>query len=115
MKATGNCFQNAFKYVEGSLFNTLVHCIVTGTGGEVEGVDFSHAFVISDNGNFAIDVTHDLNEPKIVPLELYRRVGNVREERHYDYDEAMKMALETGHYGAWDEALVTEADIEAMA
>lgn len=116
VKATGDCFMNAAKYVleirtQHDL--TLVHCVVTGTGGPVEGVEFSHAFVIENIGDLkvAIDPSKSLHEPTILPLDLYRAIGNVRKEIHYDRFEARRMLLVHEHYGAWNESLQTDADL----
>jgi hypothetical protein len=117
LKATGNCFEHSAKYVmdvhpDRNL--TLVHCTVTGTGDKVKGIEYSHAFVIEDLGVMmvAIDVTKDdgLENPVVVPLDLYRKIGNVQNEIYYTREEARRECLATRHYGAWDERLQTDAD-----
>ena len=117
MKATGNCFENCGRYmIENALTDmTLVHCIVTGTGAKVKGVRYSHAFLITDDGRFAMDMTDSADDPKMVPLELYRAVGRVENELHYTAGEAREEMVRTEHFGAWDESLMTEADKAAAA
>jgi len=112
-KATGNCFENCAKYM---LANpnadlTLVHCIVTGTGPSVKGVRYSHAFIIMADGLLAMDLTNSPLEPTVVPLEMFRKIGNVENEIHYCFGEALSEMQRTGHYGAWDDSIITEADI----
>lgn len=117
LKATGHCFENAARYITGFAASkcTLVHAIVTGVGPKVSGIDYSHAFIIAEDGTHAIDVTKDLHTPTVVPLEFYRQLGNVRNEIHYTRAEAMRLMNETEHFGPWDDSLETEADRVANA
>jgi hypothetical protein len=112
IKATGNCFENCGRYMlENRLSDmTLVHCTVTGTGSKVKGVEYSHSFLITEDGNFALDMTISADDPKVVPLELYRALGNVKNELHDSRDEAQAEMLRTEHFGAWDDSVVTAAD-----
>jgi hypothetical protein len=137
MKATGNCYENAARYIldedrESDL--TLVHCIVTGTGGDVEGVEYGHAFLILETTReisyqesptkeikewdmptqVAIDVTRDIDEPMVLPLGLYCGIGKVRNEIHYTREDVRKMVLEHEHFGPWDDSVQTEADRRAQ-
>lgn len=111
LKATGDCMMNSAKFVidnqDDSL--TLVHCIVTGTGPKIKGIDYAHAFVIMDIG-LALDLTKSFDKPTIVPLEFYRQIGNVRNEIKYTWQEANRLTLESGHWGPWDESISTDAD-----
>ena len=112
LKATGNCFENCGRYMLENPFTdmTLVHCVVTGTGSNVKGIRYSHAFLITEDGNFAIDMTDSADDPKTVPLVLYRAVGKIEMELHYSAGEARAEMLRTETFGAWDESLITEAD-----
>lgn len=112
-KAGGDCFENCGKYLMNNPMSdmTLVHCNVTGTGDKVKGVKYSHAFLISDNGNYAFDMTHSQTEPTVLKLEDFRMLGNIENELHYSREEALAEMTRTGHYGAWDDSLITEADI----
>lgn len=116
IKATGSCFENCGRYMLHNLLTdmTLVHCIVTGTGDEVKGLEFSHAFLISEDGKFAFDMTHSDDTPTIMPLDAFRKLGNIKNELHYSREEAHAEMLRTGHYGAWDDSVVTDADRQTM-
>lgn len=122
--ATGNCFQNSAEYILANPDRdlTLVHCNVVGTGEKLKGVSYQHAFVIElmkiEEDCFmetAIDVTHDIDNPTIIPLDYYRNIGQVSKEIRYTPSEMRQMMLSTKHYGAWDESLATEADDKAHA
>ena len=111
--ATGNCFENCGRFMMEHPNNqyTLVHCTVTGTGGSVKGIRYSHAFVITEDKKFALDFTHSMTQPTIVELEKFRMLGNIENELHYGFDEALSEMQRTQHFGAWDESVVTENDI----
>lgn len=116
LKATGNCFDNCARYLMNNPMSemTLVHCTVTGTGDKVKGLDFSHAFLITDNGCFALDMTHSEHEPTILPLDQFRMLGNIKNELHYSREEAMLELQRTEHFGPWDESVVTDTDRQTM-
>ena len=115
LKATGNCFENCGRYMIEHVNSdmTLVQCNVTGTGGGIKGVRYSHAFLITEDGKFAMDMTNSADDPTLAPLELYRSIGKVENELHYSAGEARAEMLRTGHFGAWDDSLITEADRNA--
>lgn len=116
IKATGSCFENCGRYLLNEALSdmTLVHCIVTGTGDKVKGLEFSHAFLISEDGKFAFDMTHSDVEPTIMLLEDFRMLGNIKNELHYSRGEAIAEMQRTGHFGAWDDSVVTAADRQTM-
>ena len=113
IKATGDCFENCAKYLINNPSEdlTLVHCIVTGTGAKVKGLRYSHAFLISVDGRYAYDMTHSKTEPTIIPLADFRHLGNIENEVHYSRGEAFAEMQRTEHFGAWDDSVVTDADI----
>jgi hypothetical protein len=79
----------------------LVHGLVTGTMGPAKGTQFTHAWLECPHLGVVWDV-----EDKIVPIELYYRVGNVQNEIHYDSKaDVIGLALLHGDWGPWDEIL----------
>lgn len=111
LKATGDCFENCSKWMIGDPTTDLVvvHCLVTGTG-RINGIDYSHAFLLDEIAGLVFDVAKSLDEPIIVPVKFYRECGNVRDEIHYTRDEVLAHIKETEHWGPWDESLSTDAD-----
>lgn len=104
MNATGNCYESAFKDVDNAAFEgeglTLVHGRVTGQG-PIEGMRIGHAW--AEAGEFVID---NSNGKSInVPRAFYYAVGGIEDEecRKYSRDEAAEWAIETGHYGPWED------------
>jgi hypothetical protein len=102
-KATGDCFENCGKYITGASFAdmTLVHATVVGTGSEVKGISYAHAFLIAEDRQHAIDLTKDLHMPIVVPLDYYRQLGNVSNEICYTRKEAVAEIKKSGHWGPW--------------
>jgi len=111
LTATGSCFENCAKWVIGdpSTEFVVVHCLVTGAG-HIKGLEYAHAFLLDERVNLVIDVTLDINEPKVISADRYREIGNVREEIHYTREEVLAKIRETDHYGAWDDKLQTDVD-----
>lgn len=102
MKATGDCFESAFKmFFQGSDEDALlVHAEVLGQG-PLEGVRFSHAFVQA-NGT-VYDNTN--GRGVVMPAVLYRAIGCIDEIGNihvYTRQQALEQATTTGHYGPWD-------------
>jgi|KBSMisStaDraftv2_1062788.scaffolds.fasta_scaffold663716_2 hypothetical protein len=97
----GDCYQAAAKFVTGHQNGTmtLVHGVVTGTGGEVEGKEFGHAWV--ELGDLVFEVAN--GRKQAVPREAYYAAGQVGMTRRYDAQEALTQMLTTGHWGPWDE------------
>ena len=96
----GQCYQSAYSYVfdenmKGNTDLILVHADVIGTGGDVKGIGYCHAFVL--DGDNVIDTEANVT----VPYEYYKAVGNVTNEKRYTFDEKLREALESGHYGPW--------------
>ena len=113
MKATGNCFETAWKEAERLDADDeevrIVHAEVTGDGvvprhahawvefrvrvpGIEEiwrGIDFWMARDVA-NG-------HDIQ----FPADAYRNIGDATRVHEYTLDEARAAMLEHGHYGPW--------------
>tara|TARA_R110002167_G_scaffold43670_1_gene131825 strand:+ start:9242 stop:9577 length:336 start_codon:yes stop_codon:yes gene_type:complete len=102
----GTCYQTAFEYVfndymqKGKSNLILVHADVTGTGGNVEGQVYGHAFVL--DGDTVIDTERlKHNDNYKFPYDFYKRIGNVTNEKKYTVQEAGAKSIETGNYGPW--------------
>ena len=106
-RARGNCYKAAANLMITLNLNggtdgaTLVHGVVTGTGGEALGIRYSHAWVESEGEVF------DLSNGNcwIVPREMYYNIGSIDAEEciRYNYEEMREELLRTEHYGPWDE------------
>jgi rubrerythrin len=86
----------------------VVHAQVTGQG-DIEGIKYGHAWVEDDL--FVYDFS---NGRKITfPKELYYILGEVKTVKpvyfKYNFDEARKLMLDSGHYGSWN--LITESGL----
>lgn len=102
MKA-GDCFEANFKALLEKPFNNgwvLCHGIVTGQGGDVKGIRYTHAWL--ENGN----VVYDYSNGNMLVLSqiTYYRIGKIEKVIRYTVREALRMALATGTYGCWDKA-----------
>ena len=100
MSENGDCFSVAFNIVVygGAANLILVHAVVEGkkVGKHV------HAFVIDKSTNEVIDKSngHDVK----LPAAFYFDVGNISHVREYTVKQAIQHAIDTKHYGPWDEA-----------
>lgn len=112
LEATGNCFMNCAKFLtDGEGGNmTLVHAIVSGKGKAISGLEYSHAFLITEDGKNAIDLTKDIDDPITMPLMVYRLLGNIRNEIPYSKSDVVHELLKHKHWGPWDESLRTDVD-----
>lgn len=108
-EADGDCYKKAFHIITDFKFPIpafLCHGAPTGTGGEVDGMKFGHAWVElrGDIGALVIDFSngHKLTAPR----RVYYEVGMILpgEVRAYTRQEAIEHVLEHGHYGHWDPA-----------
>ena len=105
----GNCYMTAYTYVfDDHIKNNgtkllLVHAEVTGTGGNVAGIKYGHAFVL--DGDFVID-TEALAKglPHRYPYEEYYAIGRVESEEIYNFNEMLAHAQVNQHYGPWPPA-----------
>ena len=101
IQKAGTCYETALTYILDENIKTgnedliLVHADVIGTGGDVKGATYCHAFVL--DGDNAIDTEANVT----LPYKVYKAVGNVTNEKRYTFDEMLREALESGHYGPW--------------
>jgi hypothetical protein len=106
---SADCYENAVEYMyrrkqlNDMMDLTLVQGIVTGTGGEVEGVQYGHAWV--EEGDICIDVAADVDSPVYVRKDTYYEVGKIDPDmcNRYDHYEMAVAMLEWEHYGPWDD------------
>jgi len=97
----GNCFKVAFETMQKDPKKyILVHAVVTGQG-PIEGVKYSHAFVIDDSRDIVIDNTLKGSE-KEFPVGLYYSIGEIEISKEYTYREALKAIVKYEHWGPWD-------------
>lgn len=82
----------------------IVHGIVTGSSGPVEGRRYGHAW-IEMNNTIVFDFSNG-NEA-VLMKEAYYAAGEIEEEetRVYSLDEARRECVESGIYGPWDDDL----------
>lgn len=107
IQKAGTCYQTTFNYLTKNYMSNgfktnliLVHADVTGTGGNVEGQVYGHAFIL--DGDTVIDTERlKHNDNYKFPYDFYKRIGNVTNEKKYSYEEAAKEALTSGNYGPW--------------
>lgn len=93
----GRCYELSAKYVSENHDAVLVHGSIQGNGYprnphawvEVEGTD----------GMIVFDPVLDQH----YPAWLYERLMNAKAYVRYTYDEAVRLMVDTGHYGSWDE------------
>ena len=106
----GNCYGLAARAVSENPNLTLCHGICTGTGGDVDGVRYGHAWVEYDDGPWRM--ARDLESGKSFFAELFRAVGNAHPVITYTYEDALAMVLTHETYGPWHPQirLVAHAD-----
>jgi len=99
----GDCFEANYKALLEKRFGEgwyLCHGVVTGQGGNVKGICYTHAWL--ENGDVVIDYSN--GSVLSLPREAYYRYGKIEKVVRYTIRQAMEMALETGTYGCWDKA-----------
>lgn len=119
----GDCYEAAANFIakevskedESKFF--LCHGIVVGTGGDVVGVRYGHAWVeMEPESGFGTLVIDRSNGRDItLPKELYYRVGSIDPANviRYTKQQAMAKLSSTGHYGPWDKRV--DASIKVVA
>lgn len=114
MTGTGDCYPTAYRLATERPGYRLCHGDVVGQGG-IDGVVHGHAWVemtetravpLHDwSGTVDVSVTVAIDRSNgndiTMPAEMYRKLGRAANVVEYDADEAMVMALRTGHYGPW--------------
>lgn len=113
----GQCFINTTTVIlEGRTDCTVCHGIVTGTGGNVVGVRYSHAwieFVTVLPGHEDIpfimceDSCHDAG---VLPRAYYYQVGQIDPESviRYTPKQVKEMCIKHETYGPWHRSLFFE-------
>lgn len=97
---TGNCYEVALDVVMAKSDDWfLVHGTVVGNGGDVKGVRYGHAWVMSNGMVFDLSNGRTL----VVPWLEYKRLAQARIEQSYTASVARKLALEFEHFGPWHE------------
>ncbi len=83
----------------------VVHGLVVGTSGHVEGYTYGHAWV--EWRGLVADFSQSLDDPIIVPAGLYYEIGQIEPNTTVTYTltEARRQAMDHGHYGPWDDEL----------
>ena len=95
----GNCYQNAFNYVDANKGWTLVHGTPTLQAGPHAGKRFGHAW--AEKGGLVYDGEKGITLPK----ELYYAIGNITYTVKYTRTQARAMAVKHKTYGAWDKTI----------
>ncbi|MFI5222691.1 MAG: hypothetical protein ACHQX3_00350 [Nitrospirales bacterium] len=108
----GDCYPTAVNYLFQQTWTNphflLCHGIVTGSGGEVLGKQYGHAWVEQErevDGHWVTYVIDNSNGHDLeVIRELYYLLGQVDTEKvtRYSLEETCKMMAKYGHYGPWD-------------
>lgn len=103
----GNCFSSAVHVTRALVSQgedaTLVHGAPAYRGGESR---MAHAWVEVEFGGVTYAVDFSNRNRIVMPVAFYYAVGRIASSAclRYTYDEAVDEALETGHYGPWDES-----------
>lgn len=100
----GDCYEASADYVLAHEGTILCHGIVTGTAGEVEGIQYGHAWVeFEDGDHLVLDVANGSVDE--IPRILYYKLGQIEKVVTYTRDELCEAIMENEHYGPWDESL----------
>lgn len=83
----------------------IVHGLAVGTGGEVEGQQYGHAWV--ECRGLAFDFSRSMDDPVIASIDRYREIGQIDPEwiASYPLAEARCKVVEHQHYGPWEDWL----------
>lgn len=106
----GDCFQVAGGFIldfhEEKEEYTLVHGIATGTSGNALGKRYVHAWIEVERVITWVIEKSNGNDI-CIPDVLYYAVGQIEQDtcRRYTKEEARILALDTGHWGPWDDFL----------
>lgn len=106
MTGLGDCFPVAARIAEAT-GATLCHGRPIGTGGEVAGVRYDHAWVEFDHpvdrdASLVIDQSNGLNIQ--CRRSTYYELGSIdpADVARYTPEEAARNMVTTGHYGPWE-------------
>ena len=124
IRTDGACFIVAANFAvtvargeESSLLSTsatLVHGHVTGTGGGLENLRYSHAWVEVEVGNTCLVVDFSNGNSVIAHRDCYYAEGKVEPDECFRYpaSEVPALLCESEEYGPWD--LEPTADEETL-
>jgi hypothetical protein len=105
LRADGDCYEANGKYIlfehPGDPSIVLVHGEVTGTGMQVLGLNYGHAWI--EEGNTVLDFSNG-RTVRMSKAEFYKR-GSISKNNNmhrYTYHEAAEKAVLTGVWGPWD-------------
>lgn len=90
-----DCYEWAFKWVEGHHDWTLVHGTLNGAAVAHFDGKYRHAWAIKDN--LIYEPIHD----RVYEYDFYAPVCRPMAEIEYTYEDAVEQILTTGHYGKW--------------
>ena len=117
MKTLGDCYRQAglavldgHAMLEDWTDVVLCHGYSTGTGGNVQGIRYGHAWVEgSCNG---LDMALDATTGIVAFRAIYYMAGSIdgSKVRRYGCKETLGMVLLYEHWGPWDESPTTELD-----
>lgn len=108
----GDCFPSAVHEVMADPSLTLVHGLPLGTGGDVEGKRYWHAwaerrltFQRPGGGEAHIDIVYDSSNNNNIemPADMYYDLGHIEQTWRYTQAEMKAKLDEFGHYGPWAE------------
>ena len=106
----GHCYQNAY-YAALDLEKIghdvkICHGFATGTGGDVEGTEYSHAWVEWQGLAFDYKFEPGKNPQQMVfPVAIYYEAGQVDPEKikRYSTKEMDVQLCRSGHWGPYEE------------
>jgi len=115
MSEPGMCYQLAATAVMDDLLDLvretfdcptdvrLVHGYPIGTGGDVEGVKYGHAWVECSAGGLTL--VYDPSAEIVIPAFLYYDVGRIDPDecQYYELDDIRQRVLVHEHWGPWDD------------
>jgi len=103
----GDCYKKAMDSILFGKYRSwnVVHGIPTLLGGPYQGQKYGHAWL--EKGNTVYDPTMDIEVDK----RVYYAMGQIKYTVTYTPMEARAKAVETMHYGPWDQK-VWNADPE---
>lgn len=102
----GNCYESAIEtatklILEGHTNVMVVHGQPTGTGGDVVGIQYGHAWVELNLNGFELVFDYSNGNEVVIERAIYYMAGTIANPRRYTYSEAQSCMLQTGHYGPW--------------
>lgn len=107
-KATGKCYENSCRFILSKTDDAggqikLAHGFVTGTGGQVKGVRYGHAWIEISN-TICLDFTTSLSDPKYAFKRDFYELGQIdpAEVKLYTLNGVRQKVTEFGTYGPWD-------------